>query len=59
MGATPQAAARELYSPFGSTTQARRPKTAWRQRYVLMNALFPRPICPNTIMLGLLTTPCA
>ena len=58
-GRTPQAAARSPYSPLGSTTQARRPKTAWRQRNVLTKALLPRPICPNTTMLGLEITPWA
>ena len=46
------------YSPLGSITQARRPKTAWRQRYDFTKELFPLPICPNTTMLGLVTTPC-
>ena len=56
-GRMPQASARSAYSPLGSTTQARRPKTAWRQRKVLTKALLPRPICPNTTMFGLETTP--
>ena len=58
-GTNPHASARSAYSPLGSTTQARRPNTAWRQRNVLTNALLPRPICPNTTMLGLETTPAA
>ena len=31
-GVTPQSSASAPYSPFGSTTQARRPNTAWRHR---------------------------
>ena len=58
-GRTPQAAARSPYSPLGSTTQARRPNTASRQRKVLTKALLPRPIWPNTTMFGLETTPAA
>ncbi len=56
-GRTSQARASGPYSPFGSTTQACRPKTAWRQRYDFTNELLPRPIWPNTTALGLVTTP--
>ena len=58
-GRTPHASARSPYSPLGSTTQARRPNTAWRHRKDLTNALLPRPIWPKTTMFGLDTTPAA
>ena len=58
-GRTPHASARSPYSPLGSTTQARRPKTACRQRKVLTKALLPRPIWPKTTMFGFDTTPAA
>ena len=43
-GATPHASASGPYSPLGSITQARRPKTAWRQRYDFTKELLPLPI---------------
>ena len=52
-----QAAASGPYSPFGSTTQAWRPKTCSRHRKAFTKLDLPRPIWPMTTMLGLVSTP--
>jgi len=52
-GSTPKAAASGPYSPFGSSTAARRPKRMPRETNVLTSALFPRPRRPAIRMFGL------
>jgi len=58
-GATPHARAKPPYSPLGSSTQHWRPKQSCRHRNDFTKADFPRPIWPNTTMLGLVSLPLA
>src|ERR1039457_283625 len=58
-GLTPYDAASGAYSPLGSTTTTRRPRTRARSSSILTTVLLPAPIDPATTTLGLDTSPAA